>query len=73
MSQMELVDFDSLLPSTHPYRRFQAYLPDITEALVDVSQLTERNPSPSYCSFKNSTRALSLSTQIHSLMVRRRF
>ena len=39
MSQMEMVDLDSLLPSTHPYRRFQAYLPDATAALADVSQL----------------------------------
>lgn len=39
MSQMEMVDLDSLVPSTHPYRRFQAYLPDTTEALADVSQL----------------------------------
>lgn len=31
MSQMEMVDLDSLVPSTHPYRRFQAYLPDTTE------------------------------------------
>jgi len=36
---MEMVDLDSLLPSTHPYRRFQAYLPDTTEVLVDMSQL----------------------------------
>lgn len=39
MSQMEMVDLDSLLPSTHPYRRFRAYLPDATEALADVSHL----------------------------------
>lgn len=39
MSQMEMVDLDSVVPSTHPYRRFQAYLPDTTEALADVSQL----------------------------------
>ena len=39
MSQMEMVDLDSLLPSTHPYRRFQVYLPDPTEALAEVSQL----------------------------------
>ena len=39
MSQMEMVDLDSLLPSTHPYRRFQAYLPDATNALAEVSQL----------------------------------
>ena len=39
MSQMEMVDLDSLLPSTHPYRRFQAYLPDATKALAEVSQL----------------------------------
>jgi IS5 family transposase len=36
---MEMVDLDSLLPSTHPYRRFQAYLLETTEALADVSQL----------------------------------
>lgn len=39
MSKMELVDLDSLISSTHPYRRFQAYLPDSTEALADVRQL----------------------------------
>ena len=39
MSQMEMVDLDSLVPSTHPYRRFQAYLPNPTEALADVRQL----------------------------------
>ncbi len=27
MSQIEMVALDSVLPSTHPYRRFQAYLP----------------------------------------------
>ena len=37
MSQMEIVDLESLLPSTHPYRRFQAYLPDATTALAEVS------------------------------------
>ena len=36
MSQLEIVSLDSLLPSTHPYRRFQAYIPDATEALADV-------------------------------------
>lgn len=39
MSQIEMVDLDSLLPSTHPYRRFQAYLPETTQALAEVSQL----------------------------------
>jgi IS5 family transposase len=39
MSQMEMVDLDSFVSSTHPYRRFQAYLPDSTEALADVRQL----------------------------------
>ena len=39
MSQMEMVDLDSLISSTHPYRRFQAYLPDSTDALADVRQL----------------------------------
>lgn len=39
MSQMELVDLDSLVSSTHPYRRFQASLPDSTAALADVRQL----------------------------------
>ena len=39
MSQLEMVDFDTLFPCTHPYRRFQAYLPDSTEALADVSKL----------------------------------
>jgi len=39
MSQMEMVDLDSVLPSTHPYRRFQTYLPDATKALAEVRQL----------------------------------
>lgn len=39
MSQLEMVDLDSLLASTHPYRRFQAYLPNPTEAFADVRQL----------------------------------
>jgi transposase, IS5 family len=39
MSPMEMVDLDSLVSSTHPSRRFQAYLPDSTEALADVRQL----------------------------------
>lgn len=39
MSHMEMVDLDSLISSTHPYRRFQAYLPDSTEAVADVRQL----------------------------------
>ena len=39
MSQMEMVDLDSLLPSTHPYRRFQAYLPQSTKAVAEMSQL----------------------------------
>jgi len=39
MSQIEMVDLDSLLLSTHPYRRFQAFLLDPAEALTDVSQL----------------------------------
>lgn len=39
MSQMELGDLKRLLPATHPYRGFQAYLSDATKALVDVSQL----------------------------------
>ncbi len=38
MSQMEIVDLDSSLPSTHPYRRVQAYLP-ATKALIEVRQL----------------------------------
>jgi transposase len=36
---MEIVDLDSLLPSTPPYRRFQADLPDAPQALIEVSQL----------------------------------
>jgi hypothetical protein len=36
---MEMVDRDSLVPSPHPDRRSQAYLPNTTEALADVSQL----------------------------------
>jgi hypothetical protein len=36
---MEMVDLDSLLPSTHPYRGFQAYPPDATKVLAEVSQL----------------------------------
>jgi len=39
MSQMEMVDLDSLVSSTHLYRRFQAYLPDSTEALAAVRHL----------------------------------
>jgi len=39
MSQMEMVDLDSWLPSTHPYRRVQAYLPDATKILAEVRQL----------------------------------
>ena len=39
MSQMEMVDLDSSLPSTHPYRRFKVYLPDTTKALAGLSQL----------------------------------
>jgi transposase, IS5 family len=39
MSQMELADLDSLVSSTHPSRRFQAYLPDSTEAMADVRHL----------------------------------
>ena len=39
MSQIEMVDLDSLFPSTHPYRRFHEYLPDVQEALGDVVQL----------------------------------
>ena len=39
MSQMEMVDQDSLVPSPHPDCRSQAYLPDTTEALAYVSQL----------------------------------
>ena len=39
MSHRELVDLDSLVSSTHPYRRFHAYLPDATEALADVRPL----------------------------------
>jgi hypothetical protein len=36
MSQLEFVSLDSLLPSTHSYRRFQAYVPDATDVLADV-------------------------------------
>lgn len=43
MSQMELVDLESIGSSTHPYRRFQASLPDTTEVLADVSQLKGAN------------------------------
>ena len=39
MSHIELVDLESAVSSTHPSRRFQASLPDTTEALADVSQL----------------------------------
>lgn len=39
MSQIEIVALDSLVPTTHPYRRLQAFLPDATEALADLSQL----------------------------------
>ena len=36
MDQMEVVSLDSLLPSTHPYRRFQDYVPDVLEVLPSV-------------------------------------
>ena len=39
MAQMEMVDLDSLLPSTLPYRQFQAYLPDGTKTLADVGHV----------------------------------
>ena len=39
MSQMELVDLDSLVSSTHPHRRFHAFLSDATAALADVRRL----------------------------------
>lgn len=39
MTQIEMVALDNFLPSTHPYRRVQASLPDTTETLADVSQL----------------------------------
>lgn len=38
MDQLEMVTLDSLLPSTHPYRRFYEYLPDVQKALGDVVQ-----------------------------------
>ena len=36
MSQMEVVALDSLVPLTHAYRRFQAYLPNATEVFAEV-------------------------------------
>ena len=39
MSQIEMVDLDSLFTSMHTYRRFQAYLPETSQALAEVSQL----------------------------------
>ncbi|GJL55264.1 MAG: hypothetical protein NPIRA02_23960 [Nitrospirales bacterium] len=39
MSQLEMVALDNLLPSTPPYRRVQAYLPDATKTLSEVRQL----------------------------------
>ena len=39
MSQLELVDPDSLVPSTHAYRRFQEYVPDIQEVFAQVIHL----------------------------------
>lgn len=39
MSQMEMVSLDSLLLSTHPYGRFQAYVPDATAAFAEVIHL----------------------------------
>ena len=36
MDQTEVGLLNSLLPSTHPYRRFQDYVPDGMEALADV-------------------------------------
>ena len=38
MDQLEMVTLDSLLPSTHPYRRFYESLPDVQKALGDVVQ-----------------------------------
>lgn len=36
MSQLEFVSLDSLLPSTHSLRRFQAYVADAPDVLADV-------------------------------------
>ena len=36
MDQLERVTLESLFPSTHPYRRFQEYVPDVREAFADV-------------------------------------
>jgi len=39
MSQIEMIDLDSLLPATHPYRRFHEYLPDVQAVLEEVVHL----------------------------------
>jgi IS5 family transposase len=36
MAQMEMVDLDSLVPSTHTYRRFQQYVPDVQEVFTEI-------------------------------------
>ncbi len=36
MNQLEMVTLESLLSSTHPYRRFQAYVPDVRKVFADV-------------------------------------
>jgi len=36
MAQMEMVDLDSLVPSTHTYRRFQQYVPDVQEVFAEI-------------------------------------
>ena len=39
MSQIEMIDLDSLLPAPHPYRRFHEYLPDVQAVLEEVVHL----------------------------------
>ena len=36
MNQLEMVTLESLVPSTHPYRRFQEHVPDVRTAFADV-------------------------------------
>jgi IS5 family transposase len=36
MAQMEMVDLDSRVPSTHTYRRFQQYVPDVQEVFAEI-------------------------------------
>lgn len=39
LPKIEIVALDNLVPTTHPYRRVHAFLPEATEILADVSRL----------------------------------